>query len=75
MDGYTYMCRDKENNHYLQHKRNDDENALIFENEYDAQKYIDENLEMSSTMQLYKTEFILYSVDLVKDLRIEKFPK
>ena len=64
-DGYNYMCKNKNGQHYLEHKRNNNKDALIFETESLAKEYIDTYLSMSDTMTLYVPEFILYHKDYV----------
>lgn len=65
-NGYLYLCVDKTGNqHYLTHKTKRDNGELLFETADLAQQYIDKNLKMSDTMQLYVPEFILYRNDYI----------
>lgn len=52
-DGYKYLCKDKDNNHFLKHKADDElDYTLLFVFEKFANKYIKKNLDVNE----YKVE-------------------
>ena len=48
-DGYTFLAKDKNGNHFLKEKKDNDRNfVLTFKTEEEAQDYIDVNLNSSN---------------------------
>ena len=68
-DGYHYLCKDNNGNHFEKHKIEfDTGERLIFENEHLARQYIDKYLDV----ERYRPGFILYRNDCIIGTVIRK---
>ena len=65
-DGYHYVCKNAEGQHYSNRKENQDTpDDLIFETEELAQKYIDKHLNIFNATYHWKPEYINYRVGCI----------
>lgn len=62
-DGYHYLCRNNDGQFYFEHKKNNNNEALIFVTKELAQDCIDTYMSTPGDMVVYVPEFILYHRD------------